>query len=257
MNVQKKIWLISCLLISLLISGCHIERVSDHDAKIKEQETQTKDFITVENKKTEEQNKETETSPSEKSETDEATSKQEPSEGSSSTAKQSTPPSSSSNSSTPSSKPVDPQEPAQTTPEPAPAPEQKTSYATISIDVKTILSNMDQLKENKRSYVPSDGWILKPTKIELQEGDTVFSVLERVTRRNRIVMEYQGASTNAYNTVYIQGIQQLYEFDCGNLSGWMYFVNGSYVSVGASAKSVCDGDVIEWRFTCNSGNDLR
>lgn len=32
--------------------------------------------------------------------------------------------------------------------------------------------------------------------------------------------------TPAYNSAYIEGIGNLYEFDCGNLSGWMYSVNG-------------------------------
>lgn len=255
MKIQKKIWFIGCLLLCLLISGCHVEGVKDHDAKVNEQETQTSDKTIEDEKKAEEIKKEAASSQEKVNE--EPSLSQTSNEEASNATKQMTPSSSNapSNSASSSSSKVNQQEPTQTAPKPV--PEQKTAYVTISIDVKTILSNMDQMKENKRSYVPSDGWILYPTKIELQEGDTVFTVLERVTRRNRIAMEYQGSSANAYNTAYIQGIQQIYEFDCGNLSGWMYFMNGGYVSVGASAKSVSDGDVIEWRYTCNSGNDLR
>ena len=44
-------------------------------------------------------------------------------------------------------------------------------------------------------------------------------------------------------------INHLYEFDCGNQSGWMYHVNGWYQlwMLGLHLK---DSDAIVWRFTC-------
>ena len=55
---------------------------------------------------------------------------------------------------------------------------------------------------------------------------------------------------------YVEGIHNLYEFDCGALSGWMYKVNGWYPNYGSSRYQLKDGDVVEWRFTCDLGNDI-
>ena len=62
--------------------------------------------------------------------------------------------------------------------------------------------------------------------------------------------------TPMYNSYYIEGINQLYEFDCGDKSGWMYSVNGWYPNYGCSSYEVKDGDKIEWRYTCDLGSDV-
>ncbi len=64
-------------------------------------------------------------------------------------------------------------------------------------------------------YVPADGLILPKTTYVLREGDTVFNILDRTARYNKIQLEYQGADRNLLGTVYIQGIHYLYEFSCG------------------------------------------
>lgn len=140
---------------------------------------------------------------------------------------------------------------------PAPAAPEK-QYVTISIDVLNILNHYDKLKPEKQNtqFVPSDGMILHPIQVEITDGDTVFDVLLRVSRMYRIHMEYQGANANVYNSVYVQGINNIYEFDCGELSGWMFTVNGNFVNMGAGAKTVNSGDVIKWRYTCDNGRDL-
>lgn len=147
-----------------------------------------------------------------------------------------------------------------TTPPPVvtqkPAEVEQVSKVTISIDTLTLLNNKDKVKANKQAYIPSDGWILTPITVEIQVGDSVFDVLSRVTRERRIHMEYQGANQSIYNSVYIQGIGQLYEFDCGELSGWMYTIDDAYVAKGASGVKAEDGMNIEWRYTCDLGRDL-
>lgn len=42
----------------------------------------------------------------------------------------------------------------------------------------------------------------------------------------------------------------LYEFDCGNESGWMYKVNGWFPNYGCSSYYLEDGDVIVWTYSC-------
>ena len=129
---------------------------------------------------------------------------------------------------------------------------------TISIRCDTILDNYNDLDPSLRSdeFVPSDGVILPPTEYVLRPGDTVFDILDRAVRYNRIQMEYQGADKNSYGSVYIQGIHYLYEFSCGPLSGWMYRVDGVYPNYGCSKYDLTDGQVIEWIYTCNLGKDV-
>ena len=53
---------------------------------------------------------------------------------------------------------------------------------TIYIECKTLLDHMDELKESKRGYVPSDGVILKKTTVSFCEGETVYDVLVRTCK---------------------------------------------------------------------------
>ena len=131
---------------------------------------------------------------------------------------------------------------------------EKALTCTISIDCKTILDNLDDLRASKADYVPADGWILYKSTVEFEQGDTVFDVLKRVTKAAGIQMESKW--TPMYNSYYVEGINQLYEFDCGEQSGWMYSVNGWYPNYGCSSYELKDGDKIEWRYTCDLGSDV-
>ncbi len=62
--------------------------------------------------------------------------------------------------------------------------------------------------------------------------------------------------TPIYNSTYIEGIHNLYEFDGGELSGWMYRVNGTFPNRGASAYRLTDGDQVEWVYTLDLGRDV-
>lgn len=131
----------------------------------------------------------------------------------------------------------------------------KKSYVcTLSIDCKTILDNKKDLTKGKESCVPEDGWILKDCKVLFYEGESAFDVLLRETQKRSIQMEY--TMTPIYNSNYIEGIHNLYEFDCGSASGWMYKINGWYPNYGCSRYLLQDQDVIEWRYTCDYGADV-
>ena len=125
---------------------------------------------------------------------------------------------------------------------------------TISIECKNILNNMDNLKKTKEEFIPEDGWILKETEVAFQGGETVFDVLKKVCGENGIHMSSK--YTPLYKSYYIEGINQLYEMDCGKNSGWMYSVNGKYPNYGCSEYKLRDGDKIEWRYTCDLGADV-
>jgi hypothetical protein len=113
---------------------------------------------------------------------------------------------------------------------------------------------MDALKAGKESIVPSDGIIYAQKTVTFSEGESVFDILQRELRANRIALEF--TNTPAYGGSYIEGINNLYEFDCGELSGWMYSVNGSFPNYGCSQYTVAAGDRIEFHYTCDLGKDL-
>ena len=125
---------------------------------------------------------------------------------------------------------------------------------TLSISCAAILDNMDLCKEEKRELIPEDGWILQPMTVTFYEGESVFNVLQRTCKQQKIHMEFE--NTPVYNSAYIEGIHNLYEFDVGELSGWMYSVNGWFPIYGCSRYLLKDGDVVEWKYTCDLGNDI-
>ena len=136
----------------------------------------------------------------------------------------------------------------------APAVTDVPLTCTISISCATILDHLDELDPEKVELVPEDGWILAPVTVEFTAGQNVFDVLLATVKANAIHMEYQ--NTPMYETAYIEGIGNLYEFDCGALSGWMYRVNGWFPNYGCSRYAVQAGDVIEWMYTCDLGSDV-
>ena len=124
---------------------------------------------------------------------------------------------------------------------------------TMSISCANILSNSDKLAPEKAGIIPSDGVIYAERAVEFSEGETVFDLLLRETRANKIHMEY--VDTPAYNSAYIEGIANIYEFDCGSLSGWIYKVNGISPSYGCSRYVLKNGDRVEWIYSCDLGRD--
>lgn len=126
---------------------------------------------------------------------------------------------------------------------------------TISIECSTVLNHMEELEAGKEEIIPEQGVILDMETIEYEAGASVYDVLLKVCQEHRISME--SSWTPMYNSAYIEGIQNLYEFDCGELSGWMYCVNGEYPNYGCSAYEVKPGDIIEWHYTCDLGKDLK
>ena len=125
---------------------------------------------------------------------------------------------------------------------------------TLEIRCDTLLGNLHKMQEGKAALVPEDGVMLEATEAEFTAGESVFDVFRKVLRQEKIHFEYVDAS--AYDSVYIEGIGNIYEFDCGPQSGWMFSVNGIYPGLGCSAYTLADGDVILFNYTCDLGADL-
>lgn len=113
---------------------------------------------------------------------------------------------------------------------------------------------MDDLNKEKRELVPPDGIIFPTRTVAFNEGESVYDVLLRVCRENRIHLETSW--TPMYGSVYVEGISNLYEFDCKSGSNWMYSVNGWYPNYGCSRYLLKPGDAVAWRYTCDLGKDI-
>ncbi|MGL4106540.1 DUF4430 domain-containing protein [Clostridium sp. LP20] len=118
---------------------------------------------------------------------------------------------------------------------------------TLSITYDTILNNMDKLNSSKKDYI-KDGVVYKATKVDIKKGETVLDLLKRVASYNRIHIDI--------NSGYIRGVNNIYERDCGELSGWMYSVNGKFPNYGAGEYKLNAGDVVEIKYTCDLGKDI-
>lgn len=129
-----------------------------------------------------------------------------------------------------------------------------THTCTLSVRCDTILDNMEWLDPEKKELVPGDGIVFPATEVRFYEGESVFNVLQREMKKAKIHMEF--SDTPMYNSAYIEGIHNLYEFDCGELSGWMYKVNDWFPNYGCSRYQLQDGDVVEWVYTCTLGVDV-
>ena len=153
----------------------------------------------------------------------------------------------------PSNQPDESKKPA-AEPLPTESATPKTHRCSLEIRCDTVVDTSKLENEAVIPYVPANGVILATTETTYTPGESVFDVLKRVTREQGIQMEFREDAL--YSGAYIEGINYLYEFDGGSLSGWMYKVNGQFPNYGCSQYSVEDGDEIVWMYTCDLGRDV-
>lgn len=116
--------------------------------------------------------------------------------------------------------------PVNTTPPPAPIPETKPA-ASVTM---SILGPKDK------------GTIMGATKVSVEDGDTIFTVLKR---QKNIVVDSKGSGASTY----IEGINNIYEFDYGAKSGWVFKLNGQSLTRSVGIVTVKEGDRIECIYT--------
>ena len=104
----------------------------------------------------------------------------------------------------------------------------------------------------RAAHIPADGVLLAETAFPIAAGDTVYTLLTDAARAHGIHMEASGAN----GLMYVHGIGNMYEFDFGDLSGWVYRVNGEAASVGCDQYVLTPGDQVEWHYTLELGKDV-
>ena len=142
----------------------------------------------------------------------------------------------------------------------------KTVTCTIEINCQTILDNIDKLRQEKKPFLPKDGFILTETTVSVAEGSSVFDVLTIVCKQNtcpekcpyccKFGIQLENNDNNSFGSQYIRGIHQIYEKDCGTQSGWQYSVNNAFPNYGINNYIVKNGDKIKILYTCDLGEDI-
>lgn len=209
-----------CLCFASCVNNTSVKSNSNHESSA--EQTTTSTFLTQEEEETTEASHEKEESTAKEEITDSSkvTSKQNKDENT--TAKSSTKPTTT----------------AATT-------SKKEITCTLTIECKAILSNMDDLKPGHEKYVPQNGYILNNYTCAVNSGDTVFDVLEKACDDNSIILT---SHSSGYG-VYVAGINNLDEFDCGSQSGWKYKVNGVDANRSCGYYKLTGGENIVFYYT--------
>lgn len=120
---------------------------------------------------------------------------------------------------------------------------------TIEIRCDALSRKRESLSSELRDLVPADGILLARSRITVKKGTSVYNVLTDVCKASKIQLDAE--YTPVYGTYYVKSIAHLYEMAAGDMSGWLYFVNGVKPDVGSSDYKVSDGDAIRWSYTCD------
>lgn len=122
---------------------------------------------------------------------------------------------------------------------------------TLSVECLLLLEQPETVPNKLKNDIPADGYLLPPTEIPLYSGESVFAILCRAAKKHKLQIEYSDTSG-----AYIEGIGYLYEFSCGELSGWVYTVNGVKAEVASSDYFPASGDQIVWHYSLELGQDV-
>ena len=106
---------------------------------------------------------------------------------------------------------------------------------------------MDDLKPEHEKYVPKNGIMLDNYKATLKSKSTVYDLLKKACNDKGITY----TAKDTMYSVYIAGINNIDEKDCGKGSGWKYRVNGSYPNISVDLKKLKDGDKVVFTYICS------
>lgn len=98
----------------------------------------------------------------------------------------------------------------------------------------------------------SNDVILVQEDFKVKNDNNAFDVLLDIGKEKGLSVESTGTGARGY----VQGIEEYREFGEGDLSGWMYSVNGTFPNIGAGSYTLEDGDVVKWLYTTDLGGDI-
>jgi hypothetical protein len=97
------------------------------------------------------------------------------------------------------------------------------------------------------------GVILDLIEVAYIEDMTAFDLLLQVSQAQGITVDYSKTGGMGY----VKGIANVYEFDYGATSGWLYVVNNEILSVSASTYILQQKDTVTWIYSKDLGKDIQ
>lgn len=124
----------------------------------------------------------------------------------------------------------------------------------VSADCTAVLDRMDSIDRsvNPPEIIPENGDVIPQVEVMLPEGASAFDALIAAAREHKIRVDYNGSGWGTY----VKGVGGIYEFGFGELSGWMYRVNGEFPEMSVSDYILHEGDVVEFLYTADLGRDV-
>lgn len=122
---------------------------------------------------------------------------------------------------------------------------------TVLAECAAALDNMESIDErvNTADVIPADGVVIAYCEVSLPEDATAYEALTLAARQQKVRVDGSGT---VYG-VYVSAIGHIAEFGFGDMSGWLYSVNGDYPEVSCGEYRLHDGDAVEFHYTCGYG----
>lgn len=119
---------------------------------------------------------------------------------------------------------------------------------SVYVQCSEALSHLDSIDErvNTADVIPENGVVIERCEVWLGEGATAYDALVQAAKEQRVRVD---ASETLYGA-YVSAIGHISEFGFGEMSGWLYCVNGEYPEVSCGSFFLSQGDVVEFCYTC-------
>ena len=117
--------------------------------------------------------------------------------------------------------------------------------------------------EKGLKYPVALGTIVPQTKVPFKSGENIAQVTIRLLESKGMGYSCTGSVTGNFYLASIKNFEvnntpyaSMGEFDAGTGSGWMITLNGWFIDKSTAAFTVSNGDVIQWKYTCQLGKDI-
>lgn len=115
---------------------------------------------------------------------------------------------------------------------------------TLSIDCTEAVDHPELLDAETLEILPEDGMMLDGVEVGFSDGQTAWDAFLSAAQDAKLQYESEGTGESAYLT----GIGNLYTGDAGDMSGWVFEVNGASPDVGCGQFTLEDGDEVVFRY---------
>ncbi len=112
----------------------------------------------------------------------------------------------------------------------------------------TISINCNTIKDKVENPV-----ILDSAEFKINKGETVYDILLEATAKNKIHLETEGEKGSEY----VVAVNNIYQMAYGEMSGWLFYINGEMAMTSMAQYELTPGDKIEILYSTNFGEDLK